>query len=240
MYFNRSELKHSASDLIRRSNPHVLTVGLVYLVLSIVISLLCSRLISVNVSESEAKNYLQYAMNGNYDYALQYLDTMKPPFSSVALDAVLRILMSVVSAGFIIFLLNTIHDTGPCFGNLLDGFGMLLKIILLNILEAVFIGLWSLLLGFPGIIAKYRYRQAIYILVDDPSKSPMQCIRESKAMMKGHKWELFVLNLSFIGWLLLASLPVLGYAVRVWSVPYIAMTNALYYERLSHGFYITE
>lgn len=237
MYFNRSELKHSASDLIRRSDPHVLTVGLVYLLLNIVVGLLCSRLISVNVSETEAKNYLQYMMNGNYDYALQYLDTMKPPFHSVALDVVLRILMSVVSAGFIIFLLNTIRSTGPCFGNLLDGFGILLKIILLNILEAVFIALWSLLLGFPGIIAYYRYSQAIYLLIDDPSKSPMQCIRESKAMMKGHKWELFVLDLSFLGWFLLASLPVFGYAVRVWSVPYIAMTKALYYERLSHGQY---
>ena len=237
MNLNRPELKRRASDIIRRSDPHVLTVGLVYLLLSIVIGILCSRLISVNVSESEAMNYMQYMANGNYDYALQYLDTMKPPFHSVALDVVLRILMSVVSAGFIIFLLNTIRSTGPCFGNLLDGFGILLKIILLNILEAVFIALWSLLLGFPGIIAYYRYSQAIYLLIDDPSKSPMQCIRESKAMMKGHKWELFVLDLSFLGWFLLASLPVFGYAVRVWSVPYIAMTKALYYERLSHGQY---
>ena len=101
-----------------------------------------------------------------------------------------------------------------------------------NILEAVFIGLWSLLFLFPGVIAYYRYSQAIYILVDDPTKSPMQCIRESKAMMSGHKGELFALDLSFLGWYILSLIPMLGYGVRVWTVPYIGMTKALYFEAL--------
>ena len=109
----------------------------------------------------------------------------------------------------------------PALGNLLDGFGFGLKVVILNILEAVFIGLWSMLLLFPGVIAYYSYSQAIYILVDDPTKSPMQCIRESKAMMAGHKGELFALDLSFLGWYLLSLIPMFGYAVRVWTVPYI-------------------
>ena len=238
MKLDRPELKRSAAGIIRGSKPSAISVGVVYLLLSIVIGLLTSRLMSINISETEAMNYMQYVMNGNYDYALQYIDSMKPPFTSVVLDVVLRVVMSIVSAGFILFLLNTIRNTAPCFGNLLDGFGFFLKIILLNLLEGIFISLWSLLLFFPGIIAAYRYRQAIYILIDDPSKSPLQCIRESKAMMKGHKWELFVLDLSFIGWMLLAGIPVIGYAVRVWTVPYIAMTKALYYERLKNGAYL--
>ena len=238
MKLDRPELKRSAAGIIRGSKPSAISVGVVYLLLSIVIGLLTSRLLSVNISESEAMNYLQYVMNGNYDYALQYIDRMQPPLSSILLDIILRVVMSIVSAGFILFLLNTIRNTAPCFGNLLDGFGFFFKIILLNLLEGVFISLWSLLLFFPGIIAFYRYRQAIYILIDDPSKSPLQCIRESKEMMKGRKWELFVLDLSFIGWLILASVPVIGYAVRVWTVPCIAMTKALYYERLSKKEYL--
>ena len=51
--------------------------------------------------------------------------------------------------------------------------------------------------------------------------------------MKGHKWELFVLDLSFIGWNLLAMLPVIGYAVQIWSMPYINLTYALYFENRS-------
>ena len=138
-----------------------------------------------------------------------------------------------MGAGFILFLLNTIRNTGACFGNLLDGFGFFFKIILLSILEYIFITLWSLLFIFPGFIAAYRYSMAIYLLVDDPSRSPLECIRLSKEMMKGHKWELFVLDLSFIGWDILAMLPVVGYAVQIWTVPYISMTKALYYENLS-------
>ena len=143
--------------------------------------------------------------------------------------------MSIVGAGFILFLLNTARGNSPCFGNLLDGFGFGLKVVILNILEAVFIGLWSMLLLFPGVIAYYRYSQAIYILVDDPTKSPMQCIRESKAMMAGHKGELFALDLSFLGWYLLSLIPMFGYAVRVWTVPYIGMTKTLYFEALRSG-----
>ena len=106
---------------------------------------------------------------------------------------------------------------------------------MLNILIAVFTILWSLLFLIPGIIAAYSYSQAIYILVDDPSKSPLQCLRESKAMMRGHKMELFKLQWSFFGWYLLASLPTFGYAVQVWTVPYISMSYALYYEQLAYG-----
>ncbi|MBR7127386.1 MAG: DUF975 family protein, partial [Lentisphaeria bacterium] len=71
-----------------------------------------------------------------------------------------------------------------------------------------------------------------YILVDDPTKSAMQCLRESKALMRGHKWELFKLQFSFFGWALLASLPTVGYAVQVWTIPYTSMSYALYYEKL--------
>jgi uncharacterized membrane protein len=95
--------------------------------------------------------------------------------------------------------------------------------------------LWSCLLFIPGIIAAYRYSQAIYILVDDPTKSPMQCLRESKHMMRGHKMELFKLNMSFFGWYLLGALPTLGYALQVWTLPYMSLTYALYYERLAYG-----
>jgi len=186
----------------------------------------------MNISESEAMNYLTYFNEGNFDAALQYVERMQPPGGAHAIDLLLTIVRSVVEVGFIIFLLNTIRSTQPCFGNLLDGFGFFFKIIVLNFLVALFTLLWSLLLFVPGIIAAYNYSQAIYILADDPTKSPMQCIRESKALMRGHKMELFKLNLSFFGWYLLASMPTVGYAVQVWTVPYTAMTYALYYEQL--------
>ncbi len=231
---DRSLLKRRAREVISSSNPRVILVGLVYLLLCAVVELLSSNVLSVNISESEAMNYLNYFMNGNYDYALKYIDSMKPPASAYAINALLILVMSVVSAGFVLFLLNTIRGRSPSYGNLLDGFGFFFKIILINALAALFIWLWSLLLIVPGVIAYYRYSQAIYILLDDPTKSPLRCLRESKALMRGHKGELFVLDLSFLGWFLLRLVPMVGFASRIWSVPYIATTKALFYERL-HG-----
>lgn len=229
---DRSLLKRRAREVISSSNPRVILVGLVYLLLCAVVELLSSNVLSVNISESEAMNYLNYFMNGNYDYALKYIDSMKPPASAYAINALLILVMSVVSAGFVLFLLNTIRGRSPSYGNLLDGFGFFFKIILINALAALFIWLWSLLLIVPGVIAYYRYSQAIYILLDDPTKSPLRCLRESKELMRGHKGDLFVLDLSFLGWYLLRIVPMLGFASRIWSVPYIATTKALFYERL--------
>ncbi len=235
MTLDRRALKSRAKEIIRTSRPSVISVGAVMLILSIIINMLSARLMGLNMSQSEMMNYTQYVMDGNYDAALQYIDRMQPPGGAHLIDLLLTIVRSVLEAGFIIFLLNTIRAVQPCFGNLLDGFGFIFKIILLNLLIGLFIILWGMLLFIPGIIAAYRYSQAIYILVDDPTKSPMQCIRESKAMMRGHKMELFKLNLSFFGWYLLASLPTVGYALQVWTLPYTSTVYAMYYEQLAYG-----
>lgn len=229
---DRNALKSRAREVIATSNPRVLTVGLVYLLLTVVLSTLGARVMSVNISESEAMNYLNYAMNGNYEYALRYAETMTPPPTAYAINALLMFVAAIVGAGFTIFLLNTLRNRQPCFANLLDGFGFWWKVILLNLLRGMLIGLWSLLLIVPGVIAAYRYSQALYILLDDPAKSPIQCLRESKGMMVGHKQELFMLDLSLLGWYLLGMIPYIGYAAQVWTIPYTSMVKTLYYEKL--------
>ena len=226
MNLKRIDLKQRAVVLMRSARPSVILVALAYTALSLLMYLLSNRLMGINFTQADMDRYMQLVSEGN-------LEDMVPPASSSVINVLMQILLSIVGAGFILFLLNTIRGTGACLGNLLDGFGFFFKIILLSIVEYVFIALWSLLLVFPGIIAAYRYRMAIYLLVDDPSRGVMECIRLSQDMMKGHKWELFVLDLSFIGWNLLAMLPVIGYAVQIWSMPYINLTYALYFENRS-------
>lgn len=232
MPLDRSSIKARAREVIATSNPRVITVGLVYLLTSLVLSTLGSRVMSVNISESEAANYMRYALDGNYDYALRYARSMQPPATAYLINLMLMLLTGIVGAGFILFLLNTLRNRKPAFGNLLDGFGIWYKIILLNVFEGLVVGLGAMLLVVPGLIAHYGYAQAIYILLDDPGKSPLQCMRESRKLMAGHKMELFKLDLSMLGWYLLGALPYFGYAARIWTVPYIGMIKALYYEQL--------
>lgn len=235
MEIRRTELKERAKDLISRSKPKVLLVGLVYIILGLVMYLLSSILLGINYTETLNQLYTEYLESGNLEYALQVAMKMAPPFYAVVLSWLTDFLSYVVGAGFTLFLLNTIRRAGASFGNLLDAFPLFFKLFLLNLLTGIFIFLWSLLLVVPGIIAAYRYRQALYIMLDDPDKSVLQCIRESKEMMKGHKGELFVMDLSFIGWNILAGVPYVGYIVQVWTVPYINLSYALYYEKLSGG-----
>ena len=87
------------------------------------------------------------------------------------------------------------------------GFGYAQKAIVLHLNIIIRVFLWALLFIVPGIIAGIRYSMANYILADDPSKSPQQCLFESSAMMRGNKMNYVVLMISFIGWLIVASIP---------------------------------
>ncbi len=78
--------------------------------------------------------------------------------------------------------------------------------LLVYLMTTLFTVLWSLLLIVPGIIKYYSYAMAPYILQDDPSKEWRQCIDESQEMMKGNKWQLFCLDFSFLGWMIVGFL----------------------------------
>lgn len=88
-----------------------------------------------------------------------------------------------------------------------DGFGFYSRALLMSIEYTVRVALWTMLFVFPGIIAAIRYSQCYFILADDPSKNPHQCIEESKDMMEGNKTEFLALCFSFFGWAFLAMVP---------------------------------
>ena len=91
---DRAALKARAREVIATSNPKVLTVGLVYLLIGIVLNALGARVMSVNISESELMNYMRYAAEGNYEYALEYLKTMEPPTAAYAINSLLKVISS--------------------------------------------------------------------------------------------------------------------------------------------------
>ena len=226
---DRSSIKARARELCITAKPSPLTAGLIFALLSLVISTLSARLMSGGLTQRSMEQMMEAYYSGNAELFFAIARRYQPSGLAALIDTALQILMMIISAGFTLFLINTIRDTGAAYGNLLDGFGLAGKVILLNVLEAVFIFLWSLLLIVPGIIASYRYRQAIYILLDHPEKSVWQCLQESKAMMQGRKKELFVLDLSLIGWILL---DIFVPFAAIWTAPYIGIIYALYYDTL--------
>lgn len=90
--------------------------------------------------------------------------------------------------------------------------------------------LWSLLLVIPGIIMAFAYAMTPYILEEHPEIGAWEASRVSQKMMRGHKFRLFRLYLSFIGWALLC-VPTLGVGF-LWLVPYMQMSQAAFYSDL--------
>ena len=80
-----------------------------------------------------------------------------------------------------------------------------------------------------------------YILKDDPTLKNNAAIEKSMKMMEGHKMQLFLLDLSFLGWVLLSCLTLgLGFLLLI---PYIQTTRAHFYEDLkaeTEGFVMEE
>ena len=95
----------------------------------------------------------------------------------------------------------------------------------------LFTFLWSLLFVIPGIIKAYSYAMTPYILGDQPEVKAQDALKLSMRMMDGHKWELFVFGLSFIGWALLSALTA-GLLNVFYVQPYLQNSLAGYYEEL--------
>ena len=104
------------------------------------------------------------------------------------------------------------------------------RVLTTTLLYYVYVFLWSMLLLIPGCIKAYSYAMTPYILKDNPEMKNNAAIEESMRMMDGHKLELFLLDLSFIGWALLSLLTCgVGF---LWLTPYMNMARVNFYEDL--------
>ena len=109
-----------------------------------------------------------------------------------------------------------------------EGFKPYWRSVWAYLFRGILITLWSLLLVIPGIIKSLSYAMTMYIVKDHPELTVNEAIDMSKDMMYGHKYDLFYLYISFIGWYLLSILT-LGIGT-FWLMPYIQTAQASFYE----------
>ncbi len=140
------------------------------------------------------------------------------------------ILTGPITFGLTYIYLKQARD-GQCMqiGDVFKGFSVdFAGNLVLYILMSVFTFLWTLLFIIPGIIKAFAYSMAYYVKVDHPELTAGQCLKARENLMKGHKFEYFVLSLSFIGWFFVGTL-CLGIGL-LWVIPYVNATNAQFYE----------
>lgn len=132
--------------------------------------------------------------------------------------------------------LLVIKDQKPEVKDAFSGFDDFWSAFKVTFFVGLFTFLWSLLFVIPGIVKSISYSMSMFILAENKGKSALECINESKQMTEGHKAELFVLALSFIGWMLLGSIT-LGIAY-IWVIPYMETTFANAYQSLKPVDYV--
>lgn len=135
-----------------------------------------------------------------------------------------------LSWGLSVLFLDSYRGSEIRVEGILDGFKDYGRILGTTFLVYVYTILWSLLLIIPGIIKGYSYAMTNYILKDEPTLKYNEAIEKSMAMMDGNKMKLFLLHLSFIGWIILSCITLgIGF---LFLAPYMSSAQAAFYEDL--------
>lgn len=181
----------------------------------------------------------------------------------LALYFLVMLFLAVMSFGYVSYSLRLARGEQPSYRNLLDGFSAVGRVILTALLMIAFIFLWGLagtlveigliMLGsvlgesaleLISVVSVFllwayylwvflRYSLSFHFLLDHPEMKPRQAVTASKRALRGHKWKLFVLYLSFIGWMLLVPFT-LG-VLYLWLIPYMMTSVGNFYDAITGG-----
>ncbi len=235
--FNRSAVKQRIKHMLREGNPAPWKVTLIFLLATTWVSQIVDVVLP-NPFHAVSTSLQQWdvILNGSTELSESTVNAMmQQVFSGLTVASakwailvalVILFYSVVVGFGYSAYALHRMRGEEGGYADLFSYFYLAAKIIWMEILKCIFIYLWSLLFIFPAFIAYYRYRMAEYILLDDPDISALEAIRRSKQMMVGRKFELFIVDLSFIGWQLLCTLIIsaVSGALGVLSVPSVVVT----------------
>ncbi len=140
------------------------------------------------------------------------------------------LLVPVLQVGYDFIQLKIFRGQQAQISDLFSGFNNFGRNLGGMLWETLWICLWSMLFYIPGIIKSYAYCLTPYILADSKRVGATEALKVSMAMTNGHKWEIFVFQLSFIGWHLLGGLTC-GILDIFYTMPYEQCSMAgLYLE----------
>ena len=168
-------------------------------------------------------NFTGGSLNANIQYAGQTIyswgDGITPGLRAVLVGGAIYLILAAIMLGVLYFILGSVIEVGyarfnlnltagekPPFETLFSYFPHWKTVAVAQLLQTVYILLWTCLLIIPGIMASYSYAMTGYILAEHPELTAGEAIAQSKAMMAGNRWRLFCLQFSFIGWDILCAL----------------------------------
>ena len=152
--------------------------------------------------------------------------------STAALIGIAQFIIGgAIELGHCAFNLNLLCGYEAKINDLFSYFKIFGKAFCMRLLRLIYTFLWTLLFIVPGIVKSYSYAMAPYLLTAYPGTDANDAITRSRELMRGNKWRLFCLDLSFIGWFFLCILSLgIGF---LWLNPYIQAAHASFYLEIA-------
>ena len=201
---NRVELKREAKKTLKKNYNDSLLIVIIYFAIAILAGFLfgfIAKLIKVDT------NLIQIG------------------------QSIVSLLISLmVIPGFYSYFLKISRNKKTSVKELFAKTDFFIPILLIYLLSCILVLLWSILFIIPGIIASFCYSQIYLVYLDNPKLKVTEVLKESKKLIKGYKMDYFILNLSFIGWSILAVFT-FG-LLYIWLIPYIVLTQINFYNEL--------
>lgn len=184
------------------------------------------------MTNSDLKRMAKEKLKGNWGIALAAIlvASIITSAASAVFGIVELVVIGPLAVGLACIFLGIVRGRKAQFEDLFAGFNNFFNTFITGLLVTLFTFLWSLLFVIPGIIKSYSYAMTYYIQYDHPEMSETDAITASRQMMNGHKWDLFMLDLSFFGWYLLVVLT-FG-LLSLYVIPYHLAARAAFYENL--------
>ena len=206
---NISELKENAKKSLKGKYPDAIAIIIIMAIISSALTFAFSRVFPVTKINM-------------FGYTIEQTN----PITSL--------LEFIVSCFFILgqcnFFLKTSRNEESSVNDLWSKFNLFLPCAAVTILIGLIVGLGYILLIVPGIILSLAYAMTYYVILDNENISIIEAMKTSRQMMKGHKSQLFLLYLSFIGWAILGIFT-LG-ILYLWLIPYMNVTVCNFYNKI--------
>ena len=168
-----------------------------------------------------------------FPFTWQVTDTIRITIKSGLLSLAAFLIGGVLQLGYARFLLKQHDGKELDFNDLFSQFDRYGTGFAQHFLRTLYTFLWSLLLIVPGIVAALSYAMTPFILEEHPELTASEAIARSKELMDGHKMDLFLLDLTFLGWAILAALTAnIGY---LFLNPYLNAAYAVFYREITQG-----
>ena len=183
---NYRGLKQASRQCLRDSGAHPLRLTVLFL--------LC--LYAVTVTSDMVSYFFDRQLNQTTGFDAMDLKATADLWN-VGSFFVVNLLAMLWSAGYDAFTLHLSRGQTASFQDFFQGFRMVGKVLAVVLLRAVYVFFWSMLLVIPGLVAIYRYRMAVFVILDNPNMTASQALATSSRLTYGKKAELLMLDLHF-------------------------------------------